>query len=49
MGKRKKSLDELRKDLRELKKDEMKNIVGGQEKKRKWKRWLNICGSILPQ
>ena len=49
MGKSKKSIDELKKDLREIKKDEMKNIMGGSEKKNKWKRWLNICGNILPQ
>ena len=49
MGKSKKSLDSLKKDLREIKKDEMKGIVGGRDKKSKWKRWLGICGNILPQ
>lgn len=50
MGKsKKKSFDELKKNLREIKKDEMKSIIGGKEKKSKWKRWLNICGNILPQ
>jgi bacteriocin-like protein len=49
MGKSKKRLDDLKKDLKELKKEEMKNIVGGRDKKNRWKRWLNICGNILPQ
>lgn len=49
MGKSKKRLDDLKKDLRELKKEEMKNMVGGRDKKNRWKRWLNICGNILPQ
>ncbi|MEM1217678.1 MAG: ComC/BlpC family peptide pheromone/bacteriocin [Bacteroidota bacterium] len=49
MGKAKKNLDALKNDLKEIKKDEMKNIVGGREKKKTWKRWLNMCGNILPQ
>ena len=50
MGKsKKKSLDELKRDLRQIKRDEMQNIVGGREKKKKWKRFLSICGNILPQ
>ena len=49
MGKSKKQLDDLKKDLKELKKEEMKNMVGGRDTKNKWKRWLNICGNILPQ
>ncbi|MBK7408757.1 MAG: bacteriocin [Saprospirales bacterium] len=50
MGKsKKKDLEDLKKDLKELKKEEMKNIVGGRDKKNRWKRWLNICGNILPQ
>lgn len=49
MGKTKKDLDDLKKDLKELKKEDMKSIVGGKEKKRKWKRWMNMCGDILPQ
>ncbi len=46
MGKAKKNLDDLKKDLKALKKTEMKKIVGGKKKKRKWN---NGCGGILPQ
>jgi hypothetical protein len=49
MGKSKKDLDDLKKDLKALKKEDMKSIIGGKDKKRKWKRWMNLCGDILPQ
>lgn len=46
MGKAKKNLDDLKKDLKEVKKSDMKNIIGGKKKKRKW---TFGCGGILPQ
>ena len=47
MGKSKKNLDKLKKDIKTIKKDDMKKIVGG--KKGKNDKWKNGCGGILPQ
>ncbi len=48
MGKsKKKKLEDLKKNMKEIKKGEMKKITGGKEKKKK--RWFNISGNILPQ
>lgn len=47
MGKAKKNLDELKKDLKEVKKTDLKKIIGGKKDKKKW--WTNGCGGILPQ
>jgi hypothetical protein len=47
MGKSKKNLDELKKDLKTIKKNDMDKIVGG--KKGKNKNWNNGCGGIVPQ
>ncbi|MCB0705302.1 MAG: hypothetical protein KDC34_08335 [Saprospiraceae bacterium] len=49
MGKSKSNLKDLKKDVRPIRKEEMKKIIGGREKGSKWKRFLNICGNILPQ
>ncbi len=46
MGKAKKNLDDLKKDLKELKKADMQKITGGKKKKKKWGFG---CGGILPQ
>jgi len=48
MGKNKKKLSELKKDLKTLKKEEMIKIVGGKKGKRK-PQSNNGCGGILPQ
>ena len=45
MGKAKKNLDDLKKDLKALKKNDMKKIIGGKKKN----KWNNGCGGILPQ
>ena len=47
MGKSKKNLDDLKKDLKTIKKNDMNKIVGG--KKSKNKKWNNGCGGIVPQ
>jgi len=47
MGKPKKKIDKLQKDVKPLKKEDMKKIVGG--KKGKNDKWKNGCGGILPQ
>lgn len=47
MGKSKKNLADLKKDLRTIKKVDMKKIVGGKNKKKK--KWNNGCGGIIPQ
>jgi hypothetical protein len=41
----KKNLDDLKKDLKTVKKDDMKNIRGGKG----GKNWNNGCGGIIPQ
>ena len=46
MGKAKKNLDDLKKELKAIKKIELKKIIGGKKKKKKWN---NGCGGILPQ
>ena len=46
MGKSKKNLDDLKKDLKSLKKTDLKKIIGGRRKKKKWN---NGCGGIPPQ
>jgi hypothetical protein len=48
MGKSKKNLDDLKKDLKTIKKDDMNKIVGGKDKKNT-KKWNNGCGGIVPQ
>ncbi len=48
MGKPKKNLDDLKKDLKTLKKKDMKKIVGGKDDKKK-KKWNNGLGGIVPQ
>ncbi len=48
MGKSKKKLDDLKKDLKTLKKKDMKKIVGGKNDKKK-KNWNNGLGGIVPQ
>jgi hypothetical protein len=47
MGKPKKNLKDLKKDLKTIKKDDMNKITGGKNKKKK--KWNNGCGGILPQ
>ncbi len=46
MGKSKKNLDELKKKIKPIKKEDMKKVVGGKKKNKKWN---NGCGGILPQ
>lgn len=48
MGKSKKKLEDLKKDLKTLKEVDMKKIVGGKNDKKR-KKWNNGCGGILPQ
>jgi hypothetical protein len=48
MGKSKKSLEYLKKDLKTLRKNDMKKIVGGKNDKNK-KKFNNGCGGIVPQ
>lgn len=48
MGKSKKNLDQLKNDLKTLKKVDMNKIVGGKNDNKK-KKWNNSCGGILPQ
>jgi hypothetical protein len=48
MGKSKKSLEDLKKDLKTLRKNDMKKIVGGKNDKNK-KKFNNGCGGIVPQ
>ncbi len=47
MGRSKKNLDDIKKDIKSIKKEDMKKIVGG--KKGKKKNWNNGCGGIVPQ
>lgn len=49
MGKSDKKLDEVKKNLKQIKKEDMKKIVGGKDEAKGWKRWISICGNILPQ
>ncbi|AEE52373.1 MAG TPA: hypothetical protein PLC89_02745 [Haliscomenobacter sp.] len=42
----KKNLDDLKKDLKTVKKEDMKKITGG---KKDGKNWNNGCGGIIPQ
>lgn len=49
MGKKKTSLDELRKNLQTVKKRDMKNIRGGKGKASQGKNWNNGCRGIIPQ
>jgi bacteriocin-like protein len=47
MGKsNKKDLKDLKKDLKTLQEKDMKKIVGGKDKKKKWD---SGCGGIVPQ
>ncbi|MCB0568777.1 MAG: hypothetical protein KDC66_03390 [Phaeodactylibacter sp.] len=48
MGKSKKNLDDLKKDIKTIKKDDQNKIVGGK-KGDKNKNWNNGCGGIVPQ
>ncbi len=48
MGKSKKNLDDLKKDLKTIKKVDMNKIIGGKNDKAK-KKWNSGCGGILPQ
>ena len=48
MGKSKKKLDDLKKDLKTLKKKDMKKIVGGKNGKKK-KKWNSGLGGSVPQ
>jgi len=45
MGKKKKTLEDLKKDLNTLPKKNLKKIRGGK----KGKNWNNGCGRIIPQ
>ena len=45
MRKSKKKLDDLKKDLKTLKKKDMKKIVGGKKKN----KWNSGLGGIVPQ
>ena len=47
MGKSKKNLEDLKKDLKTIKKDDQKKIVGGKNKN-KWNNG-NGCSGIVPQ
>lgn len=47
MGKDKKNLNDVKKDIKTIKKEDMKKIVGG--KKDRDNKWNNGCGGILPQ
>jgi len=48
MGKDKKNLEDLKKDLKTLNKEEMSKIVGGRKGKSN-DQWNDSCGGILPQ
>ena len=48
MGKPKKSLEDLKKDLTPIKKGDMNKITGGKNDKKK-NKWNSGCGGILPQ
>ncbi len=48
MGKDKRNLEDLKKDLKSLKKEEMTKIVGGRKGKSK-NQWNDGCGGITPQ
>ncbi len=45
MGKKKKTLEDLKKDLNTLPKKDLKKIQGGK----KGRNWNNGCGRIIPQ
>lgn len=47
MGRSKKNLDDIKKEIKSIKKEDMKKIVGG--KKGKKKSWNKGCGGIVPQ
>lgn len=49
MGKDKKNLEDLKKDLKTLNKEEMTKIVGGRNGKSNKSQWNDSCGGILPQ
>lgn len=44
MGRSKKNLDDIKKDIESIKKEDMKKIVGGKKKS-----WSKGCGGIVPQ
>jgi len=44
-----KTLDELKVELKELKKDDMHQVFGGSSKEKKKKRWWSSCTNFLPQ
>jgi hypothetical protein len=46
MGKSKKNLDDIKKDIKTIKKDDQKKLIGGKGKN---KNWNNGCGGIVPQ
>lgn len=50
MGKSKKNLEDLKKDLKTINKDDMNKIVGGKNDKNK-NKWNNGngCSGIVPQ
>ena len=47
MGKSKKNLKDLKKDLKTLQEKDMKKIIGGKNDKKK--KWDSGCGGIVPQ
>lgn len=51
MGKNKKSFDNLsnNNNVKEIEKDEMKNILGGRKEATKAKKWLHFFSNIMPQ
>lgn len=49
MGKSKKSLDDLKKDLKTLKDKDMDKIIGGKKGKKDDKKGGSGCGGIVPQ
>jgi hypothetical protein len=46
MGRSKKNLDDIKKEIKSIKKEDMKKIVGGKGKKKNWNKG---CGGIVPQ
>lgn len=44
-----KSLSELKVELQELKKDDMNQVLGGNAKEKKKRRWWSSCTNFLPQ
>lgn len=49
MGKKKLNLDELKKSLKTVNKNKMKNIVGGKKRSKNRKNWNDGCGGKIPQ